>query len=256
MTLRHTESGIFMLKFAAAFVASLSASAALAADLPIGAAGPGLLRGDSAYNWSGIYAGASAGMAWNEISADLANRAFGVSKPRGFIGGLQAGFNKQGGNFVFGIEADVSLSNAHGDVSRSGASPYGFYTLAGAGNLEGKLTNLATIRARIGYAWDRTLFYGTLGYAYGREELNISGAMTATSGSVVNTAAQAGKSSNSMSGLAFGGGIEYAFARGVSVKAEYLRVQFTTSTFFGESWAATPTKANLTLVRTGVNFRI
>jgi hypothetical protein len=47
-----------MLKFAAVLLGSLSASvAAMAADLPNGSASPGLMRGDSSYNWSGIYAG-------------------------------------------------------------------------------------------------------------------------------------------------------------------------------------------------------
>jgi outer membrane immunogenic protein len=246
-----------MLKLAAALTVGLFASAtAMAADLPNGSASPGLMRAETAYNWSGIYAGASAAMAWDEITADNARSAFGTAKAHGFLGSLQAGFNKQAGSLVLGLEIDVSLSNAHGEVNRTGAGTYGLYTLSGAGALEARITNLGTVRARVGYAVDNVLFYGTLGYAVGRQQLQMSGPMTATLGAASSTAQQAGTTSNSMSGLVFGGGVEYAFARGVSLKAEYLRVQFTSSNFFSESWATTPTRANLTLMRTGVNFRI
>jgi opacity protein-like surface antigen len=34
-------------------------------------------------------------------------------------------------------------------------------------NFEQKLEYLGTVRARLGYAWDRTLVYGTGGLAYG-----------------------------------------------------------------------------------------
>ena len=247
-----------MLKFAAALVAGLSASAAaVAADLPNGEASPGLLRGDSAYNWSGIYAGASAGMASDTISADYATATFGEPKAKGFIGGVQAGFNKQVGGLVVGLEADFSLTNAHGDTRRDLSGKYGDYTLAGAGVMEAGLANLGTVRARLGYAMDNVLIYGTAGYAFGRNRLTMSGSLTATKpASPAQSALNAGATSNTMSGWVVGAGMEYAFARGVSVKAEYIRVQFNDSTFFGGTWAETMTKAHVHLIRTGVNFRI
>jgi outer membrane immunogenic protein len=248
-----------MLKFAAVLVAGLSASAAaIAADLPNGEASPGLMKGETAYNWSGIYAGASAGMVWDEITAEYAARTFGTSRANGFIGGLQVGFNKQVGGLVVGLEADYSLSNARGDktVTALSGAKYGDYTLTGTGNLEAGLANLATVRARIGYAYDNLLIYGTGGYAFGRNKLDLSGYMRATLNGASSTAAQAGSTSNTMSGIAVGAGGEYAFARGVSLKVEYLYIHFVESNFFGTTWAATPTKATLNILRAGVNFRI
>ncbi len=84
----------------------------------------------------------------------------------------------------------------------------------------------------------------------------MSGPITGAGGGTTVTAAQAGTTSNTMSGWAMGAGVEYAFAKGISLKAEYLRLHFTPSTFFGDTWAATETTSNLTLIRSGLNFRI
>jgi outer membrane immunogenic protein len=246
-----------MLKFAAALLAGVTASAAaFAGDLPNGYASPGLLRGETAYNWSGIYAGASAGWASDVISPEMATGTFGSSSQKGFIGGVQAGFNKQAGALVVGVEADFSFSNATSGNSRTLAGPYGNYTLAGDGKIDSSFVNLGTVRARVGYAADRVLVYGTAGYAVGRHKMEMSGTFTATSGAVPGHASDAGSGSNTMSGWVAGAGVEYAFARGISVKAEYLRVQFNNSSFFAGSWAETEAKARLNVFRTGVNFRI
>jgi outer membrane immunogenic protein len=246
-----------MLKFAAVLLAGVSASvAAIAADLPNGNAGPGLMRGDSAYNWSGIYAGASVGRVGYNLSAEFADPVFGSSQAKGFLGGVQAGFNKQSGGFVVGIEVDLSLSNGRADNRRTVSGKYDYLTMSGSGNLESGLANLGTVRARVGYAMDNILFYGTAGYAFGRQRLEMSGPITGTFNGTTVTASQAGTTSNTMSGWAVGAGVEYAFAKGISLKAEYMRVHFTPSTFFAGTWAATETTSNLTLVRSGLNFRI
>jgi outer membrane immunogenic protein len=246
-----------MLKFAAVLLAGVSASvAAMAADLPNGNASPGLMRGDSAYNWSGIYAGASFGRVSYDLSAEYADPVFGSSRANGFVGGLQAGFNKQSGSFVVGMEADFSLSNGRADNRRTVSGKYDYLTMSGSGNLESGLANLGTVRARVGYAIDNILVYGTVGYAFGRQKLEMSGPITGTFGGTTVYGSQVGSTSNTMSGWAMGAGVEYAFAKGISLKAEYLRVHFTPSTFFAGTWAATETTSNLTLIRSGLNFRI
>ena len=214
------------------------------------------MRGDSAYNWSGIYAGASVGRVGYNLSAEFADPVFGSSQAKGFLGGVQAGFNKQSGGFVVGMEVDLSLSNGRADNRRTVSGKYDYLTMSGSGNLESGLANLGTVRARVGYAMDNILFYGTAGYAFGRQRLEMSGPITGTFNGTTVTASQAGTTSNTMSGWAVGAGVEYAFAKGISLKAEYMRVHFTPSTFFAGTWAATETTTNLTLVRSGLNFRI
>jgi outer membrane immunogenic protein len=242
-----------MLKFAAALLACLSASGvAIAADSPRNGS---LLGSETVYNWAGIYAGASAAVAWDQMTVTNAVPAFGISRVNGFVGGPQIGFNKQYRNLVFGLEADYSLSTVRGDNS-TGGGKYGTLTVNGVGNMETRLSSLGTIRGRFGYASGDKYLYATAGYAFGRTQLEMSGAMTVTVASQTKTAADAGSSMQMMTGWALGGGFEYAFSRGMSIKGEYIRVQLNNSTFFTGTWATSPGKASIDLFRFGSNFRI
>ena len=62
------------------------------------------------YNWSGFYLGGNIGWAFGNSSATYnpTGETWDVGK-NGFLGGGQAGFNWQTGNFVFGIEGDYQL---------------------------------------------------------------------------------------------------------------------------------------------------
>src|SRR5262249_40501711 len=82
---------------AAVVVATLSAAtAALAADLPAGPyyTAPASL---SASSWAGPYLGATLGYEWGKVDNN-------PTRPSGFEGGIQAGYNWQIGQFVAGIE--------------------------------------------------------------------------------------------------------------------------------------------------------
>ena len=88
--------------FAAALAAlALASGAATAADnLPYGAASAaGRLL------WQGPYVGANLGYQWGGVSNNPAN-------PSGVVGGVQAGYNWQYGQFVFGGETDLQVSDA------------------------------------------------------------------------------------------------------------------------------------------------
>lgn len=182
--------------------------------------------------------------------------AFGVSKVNGFVGGPQIGFNKQYRALVFGLEADFSLTNVRGDNTNALTGKYGTYTVSGNGTMETHLSSIGTVRGRFGYASGNKLLYATAGYAFGRTRLEMSGSTSVNVGGSTKTAADAGSSLQTMTGWALGGGFEYAFARGMSMKAEYIRVQFNESTFFTGTWAVSPGKASVDLFRFGSNFRI
>ena len=98
------------------------------------------------------------------------------------------------------------------------------------------------MRGRIGYAFDRVLFYGTGGLAYGLDNRS-SGVISLGSSAippgffVSEEAAAAGATvspsfvglsnrNRSNLGYAVGGGIEYALAANVSLKLEALYVNF------------------------------
>ena len=82
--------------------------------------------------WTGFYVGANAGYAWGHSNTSLLHSAVGpplfqsgtLADPpnlnlRGFIGGVQAGYNWQTGQWVFGGEVDISGLNAKADASIS-----------------------------------------------------------------------------------------------------------------------------------------
>src|SRR5260370_16291578 len=98
----------------------------------------------SAYSWTGPYLGGNLGYAWGATSNN-------PTRPSGFAGGLQGGYNRQMGQFVFGGEADIPLSGATDTFS-----PW-------------KFSNpwFGTLRAPAGYAVSNFLIYGTGGGALG-----------------------------------------------------------------------------------------
>jgi outer membrane immunogenic protein len=75
---------------------------------------------------------------------------------------------------------------------------------------------LATVRPRVGWAFDHALLYGTGGVAFGTiktsETFNPPGFTDAANNPTTRT------------GWTVGGGLEYAFARNWTAKAEYLYV--------------------------------
>ena len=90
-----------------------------------------------------------------------------------------------------------------------------------------EVTGFGTVRARLGYAWDRTLIYATGGWAYGRARNSISdirlcGVVGGGTGCVWGDGAS--RSLNYSSGWTLGAGLEYAFTNNLSAKIEYLYV--------------------------------
>jgi NAD(P)-dependent dehydrogenase (short-subunit alcohol dehydrogenase family) len=78
------------------------------------------------------------------------------------------GFNAQYGNFVFGLEGDVS-GNWMRDSNSSGTG------ICAAPGCAIQTSWFATARGRIGYAFDRALFYVTAGGAFGERRVTADG---------------------------------------------------------------------------------
>ena len=224
----------FALGPAIAVAAALSAAPAVfAADMP--AQAPVYAKAPAAvpvYNWSGFYAGLNAGGVWGDVSNNwdlgpsfvaagtvpgtlaLTNQPFHTS---GAIWGAQLGYNYQIGSLVAGLEADISGvgSNFSRTSSLTGVGEFS----AGAVTTEtAKSDYLATVRARLGFAANNWLLYGTGGLTVAdakyNDFLNYNN----------SGATQFAKSSETRIGWTAGGGAEYAVSRNWSVKAEYLYV--------------------------------
>ena len=109
------------------------------------------------------------------------------------------GFNAQYGNFVFGLEGDVS-GNWMRDSNSSGTG------ICAAPGCAIQTSWFATARGRVGYAFDRALFYVTAGGAFGDVQMLTNG-LTATA---------------DRAGWTAGVGLEYAILGPWSAKVEYL----------------------------------
>src|SRR5437660_648005 len=98
----------FLNATSAGFAAAAAMPGAQAADMPIKA--PRYI--EPAADWTGWYMGVHAGAAWQQTSANVLENdefPFGSTFSKtGFIGGGQIGYNWQRGNFVFGLEGDIS----------------------------------------------------------------------------------------------------------------------------------------------------
>jgi outer membrane immunogenic protein len=192
---------------------ALTASAAGAADVYGGPQPYAPQAAPFAYSWIGPYVGANFGYQWGALSNSGAN-------PSGILGGFQGGYNWQFGQFMLGGETDFQFSDAS-DV-------FANY----------KFSNpwFGTLRGRAGFTMNNILFYGTLGLAYGRGEVDI--------GSVGEN--------HMFAGWTAGGGLEVGLTRNWSVKAEYLYIDFGS-----ENYVLTHTGNDLTsnLVRFGANYR-
>lgn len=197
------------------------AMSASAADMPLKAPAPAYYA--PYFSWTGFYAGINGGYGWSTSFAD---------KAKGGIYGGQLGYNWQmGSNFVLGIEGDFQ-----------GTTIKASQDLGGGVTAEGKIPAFATVRGRVGYAFNRALIYGTGGWAYTNTKLSLTG----PGGSISD--------STWSSGWTAGGGLEWAVWDRWSVKGEYLYVASGDTTLtLGGATATGNFKYNV--VRAGLNYR-
>jgi outer membrane immunogenic protein len=257
----------------AAIFAALTAAAS-AADLPRRALPPAPVP-VPVFTWTGAYFGLNAG--YITSTKDEANTAgvfrgadgspigsytSTVTLPRdGFTGGGQLGYNYQltpGSGFVVGVEADA----AYTDLRRN----YGFSsTILGVNTYRQSGDYLGTVRGRVGYAVDRTLFYATGGFAYAGETYRTS--LFQLSDQPIFL----GNRSRTETGYAVGGGVEYALptdsilnvfrSNAVTVKGEALYYDLGGRTIpvlpvgRGASTFATRFQNEGALGRVGVNYK-
>ncbi|MGH1569622.1 outer membrane protein [Methylobacterium sp. P31] len=208
-------------------------AAASAADLPRRAAPPPVFTPVPVFTWTGFYFGFNAGYGFDASN----NRANGFVQtpgnpvaigpngafvPRiltpgsslvysrnnneGFSGGGQIGYNWQltpGSGVVVGFEADaqyLDFGRRRQSFLLTGAPGPAFGAFVPVDGLLSTLDFFGTVRGRLGYAFDRTLFYATGGFAYA----------TGDQGARVAFQNFAGNRSDFVTGWTVGGGIEYA----------------------------------------------
>ena len=173
-----------MNRILAAVLLGASATTAMAADLPVpGPLPPPVPYVYPAYNWSGFYLGINGGYAFGSSTTSgalsspvvvngttiaagtpISSSSFNTG---GVLLGATAGGNWQFSSFVIGAEGDLGFTNLRGSTTSTSLN----IPCTGCSI---QATSLGTIRARAGFAWDRFLFYGTGGLAYGQLEAGAS----------------------------------------------------------------------------------
>lgn len=231
-------------------LAFLFPMAALGADLPAAtqqASAPSMVFASPVSSWGGFYAGVNGGYGASEHKNGIQSPVAFNFQRSGFLGGLQAGYALQSGPIVYGVEADYQLASLTGDARRSFRWPLGDEIYADTfAKWDSKISALATVRGRLGYAFDHVLIYGTGGFAKVRSATSV--AMTAVVGE--RTIIDAYTLKQWSNGWTLGVGSEYRLSDNVSIKLEYLFTRFKYQYFEYSSAHRT-----LQLVRTGVNYR-
>jgi high affinity Mn2+ porin len=248
---------------------SVAIAGDLSLSLPVKAPLPYV---STAYDWNGWYVGAHAGVIrgssnWSATqprggglngSFDLPFQFDFMAGTGSYVAGLQAGYNYLSPSRVMlGFEADVSAPNS--DV----LVPYsvrGSQTVTSL--LSGQVTygeaviHYGSARARIGYAFDHFLLYGTGGLAWTYDQVT----RTQVDGTSFGGFATPGTVDTRLLwrlGWAAGAGIEIPLAGNWTARAEYL------STGFGRKGMTFPAAAEgfqsdlaMQSIRLGLNYRI
>ena len=166
-----------------------------------------------ALSWARPYRGVNLGYAWGSVANN-------PTKPSGFVGGVQAGYNWQNGAFVFGLEGDIQATGAEETFA-----PW-------------KFSNpwFGTVRGRAGFAFNNILFFGTGGLAFGELRATTFGL----------------SESHTNAGWTLGAGAEMGNAPNWSAKIEYLYVDLANSNFV---ITGASNGYRFGLIRAGVNYR-
>jgi len=222
------------------------AAPAMAADLkaPVYKAPPPVY----VFSWTGCYVGGNIGgvsvhKEWIDRTPGdpLIGLSYGSHQADSWIGGLQAGCNYQfAGGWVIGIEGDGSATQSDGQQVE---------TLFPAFRIQTTEHWMATARGKLGYAWDKWLFYVTGGGAWAELQTNNWNAVFVPAG-----AGLAAIQKNTVNGWTVGVGAEYALGYGWSIKGEYQYMEFGTSTFFTPTNPIALAEFNVKLRQSAVKF--
>lgn len=240
---RNSATGSFL---AGVFAFVCLCAPVLAADLPSKKAPP--VAPPPVFSWTGFYVGFNFGHAWtgsdpiNTASANLLDAALvpgqwgaasalgatgGVTaRLNGFVSGGQAGYNWQfAERLVAGFEADLQGAGVRGGGGFANVTPSpvvpGSFAVTSA-TVKRSLEYFGTVRGRLGYAVTPTmLVYATGGLAYGGVNMSATLQQTLTPSILLANAAKGDFFDNRV-GWTVGAGLEWAFARHLSAKIEYL----------------------------------
>jgi outer membrane immunogenic protein len=163
-----------------------------------------------AWSWTGPYVGLQGGYGWG--GSTIGNS--------GWLGGAYMGYNFQTAtNWVVGIEGDASATGKSGTAAT--------ITVSNPWN--------ATVRGRVGYAFDRFMVYGTGGVAFGG----------------VNSNQSSNSESATKAGWTVGAGVEALLTQNITGRLEFRHTNLGTATFPTNN----PVAYNSNDIMVGVGFK-
>ena len=212
-------------------------------------------------NWTGFYVGGFLGIEHGHTDIRFVgtpNNEGNAVRVLGGMGGVQAGYNYHfTNNFVLGVEADVGAVNLHG--SRTCTV---YPNLAVLLNCQNTANYMATVAARAGYSWGRTLVYVKAGGGWSDDRVNVSCINGPINGLLSQCFNQFGAPTNGFStsghrsGWLVGYGTEFDLGKNWSAKAEYDYINLGTRTALATDGVSTMRDSGaISQVKIGVNYR-
>jgi outer membrane autotransporter protein len=189
-------------------------------------------------NWTGFYVGGFAG-----ATLGNADWGYGVGEVAphigGFLGGGNVGFDWQTDRWVLGAVAELGGTNTKGGTACNpngtvtpgpppGVATFGIMAMT---TCNASASWIGDIAARVGYTWDRALFYAKAGGAWTDEHFtasctNVSAGNSFTCTNAAGAATTGFTTTNDRTGWILGYGAQFALTRNWSAKAETDYVSF------------------------------
>jgi len=208
------------------------------------------------FTWTGCYAGAQASGGWGQKNLSDTNGILAPTPPvtginlsiSGWVVGGQIGCDYQfAPSWVVGIEGEASGGNIGGNTNAALPAVPGDVV-----NFNVRTDFLASITGRVGYAWDRWLFYTKGGVAWAGDNYGAA--------DLLGTFGFQG--AETRIGWTAGAGVEWALWNNWAVKLEYDYYGFGTRsvTFVDNTISGiigdVDIKQNIQVVKLGVNFHV
>jgi len=195
-------------------------------------------------SWAGPYIGAQAGYLSGRSETSFPGTGeFHFVDPKGFSGGLSAGYSMQWGRIVGGLEGDLNFVDARATIN-TGFAPDPSIT-----QLQSTINWNSHWRGRVGYAFDRALFFVAGGLAFAGVD---SKAFDNGTGAIATW-------DNTRVGWTLGAGVDYRVAPQASVRLEYLYDNYGARTLAAQTIGATTfpereSKLDTHTLRAGVHW--
>ena len=188
---------------ALALVAGLASTSAYAADAVFEEPPSPVVVEVPIFIWTGGYLGLQGGGLWSDNSINEPDTGVFSDNFNGGLFGAYAGYNWQAGAWVFGVEGDIN-----GVWNDETFSINGFDVDVGS-------DYLASLRGRVGYAFDRALIFATGGVAF---------TQTSAESDIFNGVSL--DAEDTLTGWTVGVGGEYAFTDNWIGRLEYRYYDF------------------------------